>query len=78
MFRWNVTSAWSVAVAYDTDDLLLKSARAGAWSATRQRAGGWGLCPEHQELSDDGFVALVECDPQRSGSPSGAARMMPE
>jgi len=27
---------------------------------------GWGLCAEHQKLSDDGFLALVECDPQRS------------
>ncbi|VUZ23913.1 Uncharacterised protein [uncultured Comamonas sp.] len=41
-------------------------------------ATGWGLCPEHQKLSDDGFVALVECDPQRSGSPSDADRMKPE
>lgn len=39
---------------------------------------GWGLCPKHQKLSDDGFVALVECDPQRSGSPTGAARMKPD
>lgn len=41
-------------------------------------ATGRGLCPEHQKLSDDGFVALVECDPQRSGSPSDADRMKPE
>jgi hypothetical protein len=26
-----------------------------------------GLCAEHQKRADDGFVALVECDPQRSG-----------
>lgn len=32
---------------------------------------GWGLCPDHQRLFDKGFVALVECDPHRSGSPSG-------
>ena len=31
---------------------------------------------EHQKLADDGFVALVECDPQRSGSPGG--RLKPE
>ncbi len=36
-----------------------------AWSATRRPAGA---CALHQKLSDDGFVALVECDPQRSGS----------
>lgn len=39
---------------------------------------GWGLCPERQKLSDDGFVALVECDPQRSGAPAGAGRMKSE
>ena len=38
---------------------------------------GWGLCPEHQKLADDGFVALVECDPQRSGSQADG-RMKPE
>jgi len=43
----------------------------------RHTKTGWGLCPEHQKLSDDGFVALVECDPQRSGSQAGG-RMKPE
>ena len=63
-------------VAYDTGNLLLdKRLRA---SMERHTTTGWGLCPEHQKLADDGFVALVECDPQRSGSPSGAARMKPE
>lgn len=63
-------------VAYDTGNLLLdKRLRA---SMERHTTTGWGLCPEHQKLSDGGFVALVECDPQRSGSPSGAARMKPE
>jgi hypothetical protein len=31
---------------------------------------GWGLCPEHQALFDDGYVAIVECDPEKSGRPS--------
>ncbi len=39
---------------------------------------GWGLCPEHQKLFDDGYVALVECDPERSGLDAGAARMKQE
>ncbi|HAT1587304.1 TPA: ATPase [Citrobacter farmeri] len=47
-------------------------------SMERHTATGWGLCPEHQKLSDDGFVALVECDPQRSGSPAGGGRVKPE
>ncbi|MCE7949615.1 MAG: ATPase [Xanthomonadales bacterium PRO7] len=61
---------------FDTGSILLdKRLRA---SMERHTTTGWGLCPEHQKLSDDGFVALVECDPQRSGSTSNAARMRPE
>ncbi len=61
--------------AFDTGAILLdKRLRA---SMERHTATGWGLCSEHQKLSDDGFVALVECDPQRSGSQAGG-RMKPE
>ena len=61
-------------VAYDTGNILLdKRLRA---SMEHHTTTGWGLCPEHQKLSDDGFVALVECDPQRSGSPGD--RLKPE
>ena len=59
---------------FDTGAILLdKRLRA---SMEHHTATGWGLCPEHQKLADDGFVALVECDPQRSGS--AGARMKPE
>ncbi|MBT9461209.1 MAG: ATPase [Rugosibacter sp.] len=61
-------------VAYDTGSILLDKrlrARMEHYTTT-----GWGLCAEHQKLSDDGFVALVECDPQRSGSPGD--RLKPE
>ena len=62
--------------AFDTGAILLdKRLRA---SMERHTATGWGLCPEHQKLSDDGFVALVECDPQRSGTPSGSGLMKPD
>lgn len=62
--------------AFDTGAVLLdKRLRASMEHHTKT---GWGLCPEHQKLSDDGFVALVECDPQRSGSPAGSARMKPD
>ena len=62
--------------AFDTGTILLdKLLRA---SMERPTKTGWGLCPEHQKLSDDGFVALVECDPQRSGSPAGSARVKPD
>lgn len=47
-------------------------------SMQRHTTTGWGLCAEHQQLFDDGFVALVECDPQQSGSPSSASRLMPQ
>jgi hypothetical protein len=63
-------------IAYDTGSILLdKRLRA---SLQRHTTTGWGLCAEHQNLSDDGFVALVECDPQRSGKSSGADRLKPE
>ncbi|EVT87803.1 vacuolar-type H+ATPase subunit A [Pseudomonas aeruginosa VRFPA09] len=61
---------------FDTGAILLdKRLRA---SMERHTATGWGLCAEHQKLSDDGFVALVECDPERSGSPAGGGRVKPE
>ncbi|WP_261530687.1 ATPase [Burkholderia multivorans] len=61
---------------FDTGAVLLdRRLRA---SMERHTATGWGLCPEHQKLSDDGFVALVECDPLHSGSPAGGGRVKPE
>jgi len=60
---------------FDTGAVLLdRRLRA---SMEHQTVTGWGLCPEHQKLFDGGFVALVECDPQRSGSQVGS-RMKPE
>jgi len=61
--------------SFDTGNLLLdKRLRA---SMKRYTTTGWGLCPEHQKLFDDGFVALVECDPERSGSQADG-RLKPE
>jgi hypothetical protein len=63
-------------VTFDTGSVLLdRRLRA---SMQHHTTTGWGLCAEHQRLFDDGFVAMVECDPQRSGSPSSADRLMPE
>ena len=60
---------------FDTGAVLLdRRLRA---SMEHQTVTGWGLCPEHQKLFDEGFVALVECDPQRSGSQAGG-RTKPE
>lgn len=64
------------ATTYDTGALLLdKRLRA---SMERHTTTGWGLCPEHRCLHDEGFVALVECDPQKSGHPSAGATIKPE
>lgn len=29
---------------------------------------GWGMCPECKRLEDDGYIALVEIDPQKSNA----------
>ena len=31
-----------------------------------KRVTGWGLCKEHQELKDKGYVAFVACDEEKS------------
>ncbi|MBL5864351.1 translesion error-prone DNA polymerase V subunit UmuC [Serratia fonticola] len=52
-------------VPFDTGSLLLdKRLRA---SLERHTVTDWGLCPEHQKRFSEGFIALVECDPERSG-----------
>ncbi|SAI73120.1 Uncharacterised protein [Bordetella ansorpii] len=62
--------------AFETGSLLLdKRLRA---SLKPHTVTGWGLCAEHQKLFDDGFVALVECDPARSGNPSAGRAIQPE
>lgn len=61
--------------AFDTAAILLDKRLRQCME--RHTATGCGLCPEHHKLSDDGFVALVECDPQRSGAQAGG-RMKPE
>jgi len=63
-------------VVFDTGAILLdKRLRA---SMERHTTTGWGLCAEHQKMADDGFVALVECDPSRNGLPSDGDRVKPE
>ena len=61
--------------AFETGAILRDKRRRA--SMERHTATGWGLCPEHQKLSDDGFVALLECDPLCSVSQAGG-RMKPE
>ena len=63
------------AVEYDTGALLIdKRLRA---SMNRYTTTGWGLCPKHQQLFDKGFVALIECDPDKSGNPSDGHLVKP-
>lgn len=64
------------AAAFDTGNLLLDQRLRARFD--RHTATGWGLCPEHQKLHDGGYVALIECDPQRSGLSSGDSRLKPE
>jgi hypothetical protein len=54
--------------AFDTGSILLHKRLHP--TLNRHTTTGWGLCPEHQKLFDDGYVALIECDPQRSDSPT--------
>ena len=62
-------------VAFDTGNLLLdKRLRA---SMDRHTTTGWGLCAEHHKLFNDGYVALVECDPERSGLSASEDRVKP-
>lgn len=55
---------------YDTGAILLhKRLRQ---SLERHTITGEGLCPEHQKLHEEGFLALVECDESKSSVRSGA------
>ena len=61
---------------FDTGSLLLdKRLRA---SMNHYTVTGWGLCAEHQKLAEDGFIALVECDPKRSGATAANGNLKPE
>ena len=64
------------AIPFDTGSILLdRRLRA---SMARHTTTGWGLCPEHERPHSEGFVALVECDPQRIGTLSGDGQMKPD
>lgn len=61
---------------FDTGSLLLD--RRFRATMVLRTTTCWGLCPEHQALFDDGYVALVECDPERSGIVSGGETVQPD
>jgi len=60
---------------YDTRAVLLD--RRLRESMLKYTVTGSGLCPEHQTRHDQGFIALVECDPTKSGLPPSGYRLQP-
>jgi hypothetical protein len=61
--------------SFDTGSILLdRRLRA---SMDHHTTTGWGLCAEHERLRSEGFVALIECDPQRSGARSSDRLLKP-
>lgn len=61
---------------YDTNALLIdKRLRS---SLDKHTVTGWGLCSKDQQLYDAGFVALVEIDPEKSGTPPDSESVRPE
>jgi len=62
-------------ITYDTGAILID--RRLRQSLEKYTCTGSGLCPEHKRLYDEGFVALVECDPEKSGSPPAGALLNP-
>jgi hypothetical protein len=60
---------------YDTNTLLFD--RRLAKSLSQYTITGWGLCPNDQKRYEDGFVALVECDPAKSGVGPTTQNLLP-
>lgn len=59
---------------FDTGNLLLDTHIVnGALRKTfeMRTTTGWGLCPPHEKLHKDGFVALVACDESKSRDERG-------
>ena len=50
--------------AFDTGAILLDKRLRN--TLERKTVTGWDLCPEHAKLWEKGYIALVECDPERS------------
>ena len=63
-------------VEYDTGAILLD--RRWRPSMKMRTTTGWGVCPTHKQLFNDGFVALIECDPTRSDSPPTGSHVKPD
>ena len=49
---------------FDTGSLLLDKRLRERFDHTTLT--GWGMCPVHMKLYDDGYIALIECDEKYS------------
>ena len=61
---------------YDTGCILLDRRLRQVFNT--HTTTGWGLCPEHQKLHEEGFIALIECDAEKSGNPAPGGTVKPE
>jgi len=52
-------------ITHDTGDILLHTRLRPVLES--KTVTGWKLCPEHEKLHTDGYVALVECDTSKGG-----------
>lgn len=50
--------------AFDTGTILLDKRLRN--SLERKTVTGWDLCPKHAKLWQEGYIALVACDPEKS------------
>lgn len=58
--------------AFDTGTILLDKRLRN--TLERKTVTGWDLCPEHAKLWERGYIALVECDPEKSKFTGGTIK----
>ena len=58
--------------AFDTGAILLDKRLRN--TLERKTVTGWDLCPKHAKLWARGYIALVECDPEKSKFTGGAIK----
>lgn len=60
---------------FDTGNLLLDRRLRPSFES--HTVTGWGMCPKDKKLADEGYIALIECNPDRSPR-SAEGRTAPE
>ncbi|VGO13675.1 hypothetical protein PDESU_02232 [Pontiella desulfatans] len=58
--------------AFDTGAILLDKRLRN--TLERKTVTGWDLCPEHAKQWEKGYIALVECDPEKSTFTDGTIK----